>query len=93
MKGIKRTVLKYGKPLGHRNGNKLLDYISARKLIYLPIYNWVLENKIADEIKQLKAIHKKNDIVLLDYETNENVDDGSKPLSHASLIKRHLLNL
>src|SRR4051812_18996989 len=33
MKGIKRTVRKYGKPLGHRKGvksNELLDYLTAR---------------------------------------------------------------
>ena len=32
MKGLKRTVRKYGKPLGHRkgvNGTELLDYIEA----------------------------------------------------------------
>jgi len=95
MKGLKRTVRKYGKPLGHRNGLngiELLDYISARKLIYLPIYNWVLENKLSDEINKLEAIHKKRDIVLLDYETNENINDVRKPLSHASLIKQYLLN-
>ncbi|WP_299891586.1 hypothetical protein [uncultured Lacinutrix sp.] len=92
MKGIKRTVRKYGKPLGHRNGTELLDYISARKLIYVPTYNWVLNNKLSDEIEQLKAIHNKKDIVLLDYETNENIDDGRRPFSHAVLIKEYLLN-
>ena len=29
-------------------------------------------------------------LVLLDYETNEDVEDLSRPLSHASLIKHHL---
>lgn len=46
MKNIKRTVRKFGKPLGHRkgvNGRELLDYIEARKLIYIPTYKWVLE--------------------------------------------------
>ena len=36
MKGIKRTVRKYGKPLGHRKGvygTELLGYIDARKQI------------------------------------------------------------
>lgn len=38
MKGLKRTVRKYGTPLGHRkgvNGTELLGYIEARKLIYI----------------------------------------------------------
>lgn len=29
-------------------------------------------------------------IVLLDYETNADIDDLSRPLSHASLIKQYL---
>lgn len=41
MKNIKRTVRKFGKPLGHRkgvNGTELLNYIEARNLIiYQPI--------------------------------------------------------
>ena len=40
MKNIKRTVRKFGKPLGHRkgvNGTVLLNYLDARKQIYIPI--------------------------------------------------------
>lgn len=29
-------------------------------------------------------------MILLDYDTNENVEDASKPLSHASLIKAYV---
>jgi hypothetical protein len=29
-------------------------------------------------------------VVLLDYETNSDIEDLTKPLSHASLVKRHL---
>ena len=45
MKNIKRSVRKNGRPLGHRkgvNGNELLDYIEARKQIYIPTYRWML---------------------------------------------------
>ena len=90
MKGLKRTVRKYGIPLGHRkgiNGQILLDYITARKQIYIPTYNWILENKLATEMSQLKALTQDKTVVLLDYETNGDVEDGSKPLSHAQLIK------
>ncbi len=90
MRNIKRTVRKYGKPLGHRkgiNGTELLDYIEARKQIYIPSYRWVLENKVSDIISRLKEATKTKIIVLLDYDTNCDVDDSTKPLSHASLIK------
>jgi hypothetical protein len=93
MKDLKRTVRKYGNPRGHRkgvNGTELLGYITARKLIYLPSYLWVLENRLQPELKKLRNILEKQDLVLLDYETNGDVNDPAKPLSHASLIKAYL---
>ena len=90
MKNIKRTTRKYGPCLGHQKGlesDELLSYIDARKLIYLPSYRWVLENKCADLVKKIRIISKAKTVVLLDYETNADVLDPKKPLSHASLIK------
>lgn len=90
MKNIKRTVRKYGKPLGHRkgvNGSELLDYIEARIQIYLPSYLWVLENKVYEIIERLKEASLKGDIVLLDYQTNCDILNPKKPLSHAFLVK------
>lgn len=92
MKGLKRTVRRFGKPLGHRkgvNGTELLSYIEARKHIYIPIYKWVLENKVADIIERLREASKTKTIVLLDYDTNADVENAKKPLSHASLIKAY----
>ncbi len=93
MKNIKRTVRRFGKPLGHRkgvNGTELLGYVEARKLIYIPSYRWVLENKVAAIIEKLKEASKTKTIVLLDYDTNADVEDISRPLSHASLIKAYV---
>lgn len=93
MKGLKRTVRKYGKPLGHRkgvNGTELLDYIEARKQIYIPTYRWVLENKVAWIIDKMREASKTKTIVLLDYDTNADVENAKKPLSHASLIKAYV---
>ena len=93
MKGLKRTVSRFGKPLGHRkgvNGEELLGYIEARKQIYIPTYKWVLENKVANIIERLRAASDSGKtIVLLDYDTNADVEDAKKPLSHASLIKAY----
>ena len=93
MKGLKRTVRRFGKPLGHRkgvNGQELLGYIEARKQIYIPTYKWVLENKVANIIERLRAASDSGKtIVLLDYDTNADVEDAKKPLSHASLIKAY----
>ena len=92
MKNIKRTVRRFGKPLGHRkgvNGTELIGYIEARKQIYIPTYRWMLENKVADIIERLREASKTKTIVLLDYDTNANVENVKKPLSHASLIKAY----
>lgn len=93
MKGLKRTVRKFGVPKGHRkgiSGEELLDYITARKLIYLPAYKWVLDNQLTREIEELKKLAVGKTLILLDYETNGDVDNAAKPLSHAQLIKMRL---
>lgn len=92
MKNIKRTVRKYGAPLGHRKGvrgSELLGYLEARKQIYIPTYRWVLENKVYGIIERLRSAAKEKTIVLLDYDTNSDVENLTKPLSHASLIKAY----
>ena len=92
MKNIKRTVRRFGKPLGHRkgvNGIELLGYIEARKAIYIPTYKWVLENKVASIIERFREASKKKTIVLLDYNTNCDVDASKAPLSHAFLVKAY----
>lgn len=93
MKNIKRTVRKYGAPLGHRkgvNGTELLGYLDARKQIYIPAYRWVLENKVYGIIEKLRLASKTKTIILLDYDTNSDVENLKKPLSHASLIKAYV---
>lgn len=93
MKGIKRTQRTYGKVLGHRaglSGDKLLSYAEARHTIYLPSYLWVLENRLQDLLEELQHLGAENTVLLLDYETNCDVNDLSRPLSHAGLVKRYL---
>jgi len=93
MKGIKRTSRRYGRVLGHRNGltgDTLLSYEHARRRIYLPAYRWMLENKTTDLLIELVKLGGTNQIILLDYTVNANVDDLSRPLSHAALICRYV---
>ena len=96
MKNLKRTVRRFGKPLGHSrgvDGTELLGYIEARKEIYVPTYRWVLEHKVQNIIERLREVSRNKTIVLLDYNTNCDVDDSSKPLSHAYLIKAYVEGL
>lgn len=96
MKNLKRTCRTHGKVIGHRKGifgTEILAYRDARFLIYIPTYRWVLENKTRDIIKRMKIASEKSDLVLLDYNTSEDVDNLTKPLSHAYLIKAYILGL
>jgi len=94
MKGLKRTVRKYGTVLGHQKGldnTELLDYITARQQLYAPMYKWVLDNKLQEELDEIRQLSTKfGTIVLLDYETNGDILDPSRPLSHAYLVKHYL---
>lgn len=95
MRGLKRTVRKFGRCLGHRAGfgsDALLDYLAARRAIYLPAYGHVLRERLDDELAKLRSLVDAGPLVLLDYETNTDVDDLRKPLSHAGLVRAWLLD-
>ncbi len=89
----------HGKVLGHQDphnlvaeqGTPLLTYVEARLKIYLPAYQQVLSRHKVE----LEAFRERwrmgESICLVDYNTNEDVYDVRSPLSHASLIKRHLI--
>jgi hypothetical protein len=65
--------------------------VGEKNQIYLPAYDQVL----ARHKVELDALRERwimgEPICLVDYNTNEFVYDVRSPLSHASLIKRHLL--
>ncbi len=92
MKNIKRTVRRFGRVLGHRrmDTSELSPYVEARKLIYLPAYRFVLEQKLQAELQLLEQFAADKTVVLLDYETNEDIENTKKPLSHAGLVKAYL---
>lgn len=95
MRSLKRTTRSYGEVQGHRavvNGRALLGYREARYQIYLPAYRWVLDHCLQAELTQLQHLSQSQDVILLDCETNDDVDMLTKPLSHAALIVKVLLN-
>lgn len=94
MRGIKRSVRKYGPCRGHQRGlesEELLGYADARWQIYLPSYHFVLRERLATQCDRLRALASQRELVFLDYGTNGNVDDLSRPLSHAALARAYLL--
>ncbi len=99
MKNLKRTARTHGgEPLGHQmgvhpaQGTPLLNYFDARMQIYLPSYKWVLDNvpSVHNLLERMKEYAQTHDVVLLDYNTNDDVRDISQPLSHASLVKLYI---
>jgi hypothetical protein len=93
MKNIKRSTRSLGQVRGHRKGiegETLLGYLDARLEIYLPSYRWVLEHALQGELTQLRQLAQEQIVILLDYETNCDLHDLHRPLSHAGLIKCYL---
>lgn len=99
MKGLKRSSRVFGKVLGHRkgvDGDTLLNYLDARIKIYIPTYKWMLEHKAFKTVEYIRDFcckHPEITVVLLDYQTNCNIDDLTKPLSHAYLVKAYVEGL
>lgn len=52
----------------------------------------MLEHNCAKSIETLKKLSTERTVVLLDYDTNEDIDDEKKPMSHAGLIKKYVLS-
>ena len=95
MKNIKRTVRKFGRPLGHRYGvysQTILNYADARRYIYIPSYKYVLDYvpEVQRIVAKIREKAKESDIVLLDYNLNPDNRDITKPLSHAELVKMYI---
>lgn len=72
---------------GHSFGGSILDYLDARKKIYLPAYTYHVVNnalpKIADDLTRKL---EDGPVYLHDVESNGDIEDTTKPLSHASLL-------
>ncbi|TPX31243.1 hypothetical protein SmJEL517_g05381 [Synchytrium microbalum] len=97
MQNVKRSATRLrGKVLGHSatvtDEITLLEYIDARKQIYLPAYKYVLDNYLQKEVALLANMVRELDttLCLKDYTTNSDVDDVTQPLSHASLIAAYI---
>ncbi len=50
----------------------------------------MLENRLAAEVKRLRDETAARPVVLLNYETNGDVEDLSRPLSHGALVVLYL---
>lgn len=82
------------RPSCHQLGvsGEKLDYLEARRRLYMPMYEWTLVNspRAVVAVKELRKLMDTHTVLLLrDYDTNCD-PDVAKPLSHASLVATHL---
>jgi hypothetical protein len=81
-----------GKPSGHQFGKKELGVVEARRLIYVPTYEWVLENRIAPELIRgfIEAARAGVTQHFHDVGDNGDPNDPDQPLAHAAVLVRYL---
>ncbi|KAJ3188553.1 hypothetical protein HK101_009071 [Irineochytrium annulatum] len=96
MKSLKRTsTAGRGRVLGHaptfdsKDRKDLIAYVKARKEVFVPAYKHLLE-RMGPELEEIREKASTGIAVLLDYDLNTDIEDTSKPMSHAGLIKLHL---
>ncbi|MEM3154588.1 MAG: hypothetical protein QW165_03435 [Candidatus Woesearchaeota archaeon] len=82
-----------GRVEGHAYGNEVLNYLQARKLIYVPAYIYhAVNNALPRAWQCLEQKIADSDIFLHDVEKNGSINDTSSPFAH-SVILAELLNV
>lgn len=80
-----------GQPEGHLFGEAMLDYVAARKQIYVPAYVYHVINNALESVKDgLEKRIRSTPVALFDVESNGCIEDTSRPYSHAALLVRVL---
>jgi hypothetical protein len=86
--GMKRG----GKPSGHQFGKQLLGVIEARRRIYVPTYEWMVENCIPSQVIQLLLTTARRGVTQFVHDVGDSGDqnDTTQPLAHAAVLVRYL---
>jgi len=81
-----------GKPSGHKFGGKELSIVEARRRIYIPAYEWMLENRIAPELIRgfIDAALAGTTQHFHDVGDNGNPNDPDQPLAHAAVLVQYI---
>lgn len=81
-----------GVPEGHSYAGEVLAYVEARRLIYIPTYEWTLEHRISPALvgdllrrADMSIEHHVHDVADVGQ-----ADDTSGPLAHAAVLVRWL---
>ena len=79
-----------GRPLGHQYGLLTVGYMEARAVIYVPAYRHQLST-VADVVAQLLRQAADEGVAIADVSFAPDPFDPALPLSHAALMRDHLL--
>lgn len=83
MLGKIRDCKSYGKLIGIRSGDEILNVEDGIEYIFKRRYKEEVMNRFGNVIEKLKEMSKKEDFVLLDYKK----EDRKIPISHAEVLK------
>jgi len=77
-----------GKPSGHQFGRKELVIVEARRRIYIPAYEWVLENCIDPSVIAELIATAISGVTQHIHDVGDNGDpnDADQPLAHAAVL-------
>lgn len=70
--------------------NEYWTYTEARRKIFIPLYCWMLENRVYNIVEYLREQSPMKRIVIIDNSINDNIDNIGQPLSSAFLLKAYI---
>jgi hypothetical protein len=81
-----------GKPSGHKFGKKELGIVEARRRIYIPTYEWMLENRIEPKLLEELIATALSGVTQHIHDVGDNGDpnDANQPLAHAAVLVQYI---
>ena len=81
-----------GKPSGHQFGKNSLGIVEARRRIYIPTYEWALENRIEPAVLEglIEAALSGVTQFVHDVGDNGDVNNPDQPLAHAAVLVQYI---
>jgi hypothetical protein len=81
-----------GKPSGHRLGRQTLGVVEARRRIYVPTYEWVLENRADPDLVEGLIAAALAGVVQYVHDVGDNgdINDPDQPLAHAAVLVQYV---
>jgi hypothetical protein len=81
-----------GKPAGHKFGSKQLGVVEARRRIYIPTYEWMLENRVDPEVIEGLIATALAGVTQYVHDVGDNgdINDANQPLAHAAVLVQYI---